>query len=408
MATIMEMPKLSDTMKEGAISRWLKGVGDKVTAGLPIVEIETDKATMEFESPTSGILLKILVGDGGNCPLQAPIAVIGKSGENWEEALEAYTAKKNSKQQKGKPAPTPLAQPSTPVADQNLSKGSQSDRIKASPLAKKMAEELGVPLTQLSGSGPHGRIVARDVVATQKPGAAQIPQGPSSTSVPVSQMRKIIARRLVESVTQAPHFYLKISVDVGALLAWRQQTLLRLPNEKKFSVNDLMIFLVARALHKHPEVNSSWAGDHIVQYLNADVGVAVALPGGLVTPVVRNAHALSLFEIAQVTKQLIAQARAGKLLPDDYLGGTFTISNLGMSGIEEFTAIINPPQAAILAIGSTLPTPIVNHKGQIEVAQKMRLTLSCDHRVIDGAMGADFLKTLKLYLEDPMSALFQC
>ena len=412
MATVMEMPKLSDTMKEGAVARWLKKEGEKVTAGLPVVEIETDKATMEFESPASGILIKIIVGDKQTCDLNAPIAVIGKPEENWQEAVDKYLSKKKggASAAKAAPATAPAAAPVAAAA----SVSSSVDRLRASPLAKRVAADKGIDLRTVQGSGPNGRIIVKDVESLSGGVAGALPSVSSFTSVPaaemekvsLSMMRKTIARRLVESTSTAPHFYLTISLNMGPLLAWRKATLSKISEGEKFSVNDLIVFLVSRALRKHPNINSSWQGDYIAQYNSVHMGVAVALPAGLVTPVVRHSDKLSLVQIAQKNRELIKLARDGKLQPDDYSGGTFTISNLGMSGIEDFTAIINPPQAAILAVGSTVATPVVDENGDIAVEQRMKVTLSCDHRVIDGAQGAEFLKTLKTFVEDPMACLF--
>lgn len=418
MATVMEMPKLSDTMKEGAVARWLKKEGEKVTAGIPVVEIETDKATMEFESPASGTLLKIIVGDKETCELNAPIAVIGKPDEKWEEALEKYMSKKKgSSGGQAKQAQPASLGTAAPVAAQSQAPvaspaGSTAERLRASPLAKRVAEEKGIDLRSVQGSGPHGRIVVRDLESASS-GAGALSSAAFASApvaemekVPLSMMRKTIARRLVESVSTAPHFYLTISLNMGPLLAWRKATVAKLNEAERFSVNDIIVFLVSRALRKHPNINASWQGDFIAQYNAVHMGVAVALPAGLITPVVRHADKLSLIQIAQRGRELIKLARDGKLQPDDYAGGTFTISNLGMSGIEEFTAIINPPQAAILAVGSTVAVPAVDENGDVTVEQRMKVTLSCDHRVIDGAQGAEFLKTLKNYFEDPMTCLF--
>jgi pyruvate dehydrogenase E2 component (dihydrolipoamide acetyltransferase) len=289
-----------------------------------------------------------------------------------------------------------------------------------SPLARRIAADKGIDLAHVPGTGPNGRIVLRDVEAIE-PGQGT-PRGAEATfggfaahalpeggveRVPVTNMRKIIAQRLTESTQTNPAFYLTLSVNMGPLLAWRKQTLAKVSDDKKFSVNDILVFIAARALRKHPEVNASWQGDHIAKYHFVNMAVAVAVPAGLITPVVRNADTLTLPAIAAATKDLIKRARDGKLAPDEYQGGTFSISNLGMNGIEEFTSIINPPQAGILAIGATIPTPVVNPKGEIVVEERMRITMTCDHRVIDGAVGSEFLKTLKGYLEDPVSALFQ-
>lgn len=409
MAKIIEMPKLSDTMTEGAIARWLVKEGDKIQSGMPIVEIETDKATMEYESPSSGTLLKILVGDRGQCALNAPIAVVGKPGEDWQPALEAKSGGA------AKPAAeAPRAVPQQPQRDESEpTKAPQpapqpGGRVKASPLARKVAAERRVDLALVQGTGPNGRVVLRDLEgATSRPAAVAAAPAAAATpeyeTIPLTMMRKTIARRLVQSVTEAPHFFLTMSLDVGALLDWRKATMERL--KTKFSLNDILVHLVARALKAHPEINASWNGDSILRYRTVHMGVAVALPTGLVTPVVRNADQLNLVEIAQRTQELAQLARDGKLQNEDFNGATFCISNLGMYGIEEFTAIINPPQSAILAVGAAVPTPVVDDEGIIVVKRMMKVTMSCDHRVIDGAMGAEFLRTLKRFIEDPLAAL---
>lgn len=413
MATIMEMPKLSDTMTEGSIAKWLKKEGDKVTSGSPIIEIETDKATMEYEAPAGGVLLKILVGDGQKCPLQSPIAVIGKADEKWEEALEKYNAKKGGSVATSKPVANKVAESVVPQTQVKEALASQADVvIKASPLAKKIAEDKGIDLKSVQGSGPNGRIIQRDLenIQTQQAPASFALQaavtGPEVEKIPLTNMRKTIARRLMESVNTAPHFFLTVSIDMTALLKWRKEVISKLSEDKKFSVNDIVIFLTARALKHHPIVNASWQDEFIAQYRDVHISVAVALPNGLMTPVIRNADKLNIIQIAQESKRLVKLAKDGKLVPNDYTGGTFSISNLGMSGIEEFTAIINPPQAAILAVGSTVPTPVVSNEGDIVVENRMKVTLSCDHRVIDGLQGAEFLKTLKQYFEYPFSSLF--
>ncbi|KAB8032016.1 pyruvate dehydrogenase complex dihydrolipoamide acetyltransferase [Fluviispira multicolorata] len=410
MATVMEMPKLSDTMAEGSVARWLKKEGDKVSAGIPVIEIETDKATMEYESPASGVLLKILVGDGQKCPLQAPIAIIGKADEKWEEVFEKYKAKKGGSAASAKSeAPKATASAPAKAAAPQATSVSQVD-VKASPLAKKIAADKGIDLKSIQGSGPNGRIVQRDLSQTSSSAATTSPAFAVASGgvvkIPHTNMRKTIARRLAESVNTAPHFFLSISFNMADLLNWRKSAVAKLPEDQKFSVNDLVIFLAARALKRHPAVNSSWQDDCVLQYGDVHISVAVALPNGLMTPVVRHADKLTVVQIAQETKRLVKIAKEGKLQPNDYAGGTFSVSNLGMTGIEDFTAIINPPQAAILAVGSTLPTPVVLSNGSVGVEQRMKVTLSCDHRVIDGAVGAEFLKTLKQYFEDPATALF--
>ena len=413
MATVMEMPKLSDTMTEGSVARWLKKEGEKVSAGVPVIEIDTDKATMEYESPASGTLLKILVGDGQKCPLQAPIAVIGKDGEKWEEAIEKYNAKKGgsttsqNETKKEVASKTPASNVTTTVSPKTTPVSDIA--VKASPLAKKIAADKGINLKEIQGTGPNGRIVQRDLDQASSGSFSSQPvfaSGVEVEKIPHTNMRKTIARRLAESVNTAPHFFLTVSINMTNLLSWRKEVVAKLPENEKFSVNDLVIFLTARALKRHPGVNSSWQDEYVALYRDVHMSVAVALPNGLMTPVVRHADKLTVVQISQETKRLVKLAKEGKLQPNDYAGGTFSVSNLGMAGIESFTAIINPPQAAILAVGSTVPTPVVLANGSVGVEQRMKLTLSCDHRVIDGAVGAEFLKTLKQFFEDPVSALF--
>lgn len=416
MAKIMQMPKLSDTMKEGVVAQWLAKEGDKVRSGVPLLEIETDKATMEYEASASGVLLKILVSDGQTCPLQAPIAVIGKEGEDWQKALaefESGSADTGSQPAQKESAGAPRQKaPSFSGVHSQVATGptAQGGRVKASPLARKMARDQGLDLNQLQGSGPGGRIVARDLSGAALPQTSPVGAAASAPAAeverqPLSMMRKTIAERLTESVQTAPHFFLTISIRMDTVLQWRQETLARLSPDQKFSVNDVLILMTARALRKHPQINSSWQGDHIAQYRDVHMGMAVALPTGLITPVIRNADKLDVLKIAAQSRDLAQRAKGGALKPEDYQGGTFTISNLGMAGIEQFTAIINPPQAAILAVGASVPTPIVDGSGKVVVETRMKVTLSCDHRVIDGAVGSDFLKTLKSFIEDPINAL---
>ncbi len=412
MATLVPMPKLSDTMEEGAVAQWLKKEGDQVEESEDIVEIETDKATMSYQAPASGVILKIFALPGKTLPLNAPLCVIGKPGEIYDELLN------KSKEVSAKHATTPERAPKeTSVKIDNkiveavkLEEKTADDRVKASPLAKKLASEKNLDLTSINGSGPNGRIVMRDLDQPQNKtkGSTVAPTSHSSEDkvVPVSLMRKTIAKRLLAGKNDAPHFYLTISVDMTRMKAWR--TRLNADTEKtgvKVSVNDLVIQAVAKSLRKHPGVNSSWQGDSIIEYAHADICMAVALPTGLVTPVIRSADQLGIYDIAKTAKDLGSKAREGKLINEDYAGGTFTISNLGMLGVEEFTAIINPPQACILAVGATISVPAVNDKNQVVVQPRMKLTLSCDHRVVDGAMGAQFLQTLKNYLEDPLMML---
>jgi pyruvate dehydrogenase E2 component (dihydrolipoamide acetyltransferase) len=426
MALVIEMPKLSDTMEEGGIANWLKKEGEKIGEGEPLVEIETDKATQEYESPEEGVLLKILVQPGKAVALRTPIAIIGAAGEAFDLAALTGGGTKTAATTPAAASPTTSAVPPKPTAKPvGAVAPTQAapvvvGRVKASPLARKVAAELGVDVSQISGSGPAGRVVLRDIehrsgsgaAAAQSAQAQPAVAGAASTTIPVTMMRKTIAKRLLAAKNDAPHFYLTISADVTKLEAWRQQLNGAAAKAAKVgvaatkvSLNDVVILAASRALKVHPEVNSSWQGDTILQHAEAHVAIAVALPEGLVTPVIRRADALGLRDIAASVRDLAGKAKDGKLSNDAYAGGTFTISNLGMFGIEEFTAIINPPQAAILAVGAALPTPWVDEHGALVVQQRMKMTLSCDHRVVDGATGAKFLQTLVSYLEEPMQML---
>ena len=427
MANIVEMPKLSDTMEEGAVASWLKKEGDTVEEGGSLCEIETDKATMEYQSPFGGVLLKIIAQPGKTMALNTPIAVIGKKGEAFDmNALMAAAAGSKAAPAPGahaaqaahaahaaKPAPVAAAsKPASPVAPVAPASPVNTGRIKSSPLARRMAAASNVNLAGVAGSGPAGRIVMRDIEAVVARGGASgstnnggfVPMAPrEDQTIPVTLMRKTIAKRLLAGKNDAPHFYLTRSVNMGNMMQWRQM-LNDAAGEKgtKVSVNDLVIFATSRALRHHPGINASWQGDNIVQFGAVHMCVAVALPTGLVTPVIRNADQMPVRDIAAASRSLAQRAKAGQLANEDYAGGTFTISNLGMFGIEEFTAIINPPQAAILAVGATIPTPAVDAKGNVVVEQRMKITMSCDHRVIDGVMGAEFLKTLAGFLEQPL------
>jgi len=439
MALVIEMPKLSDTMEEGGIANWLKKEGEKIGEGEPLVEIETDKATQEYESPEEGVLLKILVQPGKAVALRTPIAIIGAAGEKFDLAAltgggtktaattpaaaptTSAVPPKPTAKPVGAPFGTPVGAPFGAVTVTSAQAAPVGvGRVKASPLARKVAAELGVDVSQISGSGPAGRVVLRDIEHRSGSGAAAAQSalvqpgvaGAASTTIPVTMMRKTIAKRLLAAKNDAPHFYLTISADVTKLEAWRQQLNGAAAKAAKagvaatkVSLNDVVILAASRALKVHPEVNSSWQGDTILQHAEAHVAIAVALPEGLVTPVIRRADALGLRDIAASVRDLAGKAKDGKLSNDAYAGGTFTISNLGMFGIEEFTAIINPPQAAILAVGAALPTPWVDEHGALVVQQRMKMTLSCDHRVVDGATGAKFLQTLVSYLEEPMQML---
>lgn len=416
MAQLIVMPKLSDTMEEGAVANWLKKEGESIDEGQDLVEIETDKATMAYASSAEGVVLKILLEPKKTAPLGAPLCVIGKKGEsfNLDEMLAKSGGQKSAAPAKPQVTPSIVAKQSAAVTSTTQASqpaqvvASGNGRVKASPLAKKIAADRGIDLSGIAGSGPSGRVVVKDLdgaAATSGKAARGITSGEDRT-IPNSMMRKTIAKRLLAGKNEAPHFYLTVSADMTRTNEWRSR--LNKDSDKtgvKVSVNDLVIMAVARALRRHPEINSSWQGESIIEFGNVHVAMAVALPTGLVTPVIRFTDQLSIKEIAKTARDLAIRAKDGKLGNEDYAGGTFTISNLGMFGIEEFTAIINPPQAAILAVGATIPSPGVDHKGQLVVQPRMKMTMSCDHRVIDGAMGAQFLQTLVSYLEDPLNML---
>jgi pyruvate dehydrogenase E2 component (dihydrolipoamide acetyltransferase) len=458
MAQILNMPRLSDTMSEGRLIKWHKKEGDKIAPGDVLAEVETDKANMDFESFDDGVLLKIIVGDGQTAPVGGPVAIIGKAGEDVSEMLANLKS--------GEPAPAPKAAapatpkpaekqaPATPVEAKTPAKpqpeqraatppqtqtrtptqtgtrtsaqpapsappsGNGHGRILASPLARRIADERGIDLRQVQGSGPAGRITKEDVEKFQ-PGAAPAVETrapaaerpavesrpiavalPPGEPQPLSMMRKTIARRMTEAKQQTPHFYLTAEADMDAAVAFRGQV-----NEAlgvKISFNDLVVKACALALRRLPQVNASWADGGIIVHDRVHVGVAVAIEDGLITPVVQDADMKSLGAIAREVQDLAALARDRKLRPEHYTGGTFTVSNLGMFGVEEFAAIINPPEAAILAVGAVRKVPVV--KGDsIGIGHRMKVTLSGDHRVIDGATGAKFLQEVLRILEHPMT-----
>jgi len=417
MAEIIRMPRMSDTMEEGNIVAWLKKVGDKVEAGDVLAEVETDKATMELETYQEGTLLYIGV-EQGTIPVNGLLAIIGKEGEDYQALLREADGKGNGSAPKAESpaaeaassgssaASTPSPAPTAPVVD-------DGQRVKASPLARAMAEEAGVDLRQIPGSGGDGgRVVKRDVEAylQGKPAAAAtaaaapvvtMPEG-GFTDVPVTQMRKTIARRLGESKFSAPHFYLTIEIDMDQAMIDRQRINEMAPT--KISFNDLVIKAATRALRLHPQINSSWLGDRIRTNHDINIGVAVAVDEGLLVPVIRHADMKSLSQINSEVAAFAEKAKARKLQPEEMQGNTFTISNLGMFGIEEFTAIINPPDACILAVGGIIQKPVVKD-GQMVIGNRMKVTLSCDHRVVDGAMGAKFLQTFSQILSAPIRML---
>jgi pyruvate dehydrogenase E2 component (dihydrolipoamide acetyltransferase) len=409
MAEVVRMPKMSDTMTEGVLAKWHKKVGDKVKSGDLVAEVETDKATMDFESFQEGTVLYIGVEEGKAVPVDGIIAVFGKEGEDYKSLLTDAPAAVE--------APVSSAKAETPASiaavTSSTATSSNDARVKASPLAKKLAEEKGIDLSQIKGSAENGRIIKKDVESFQ-PGtsSSSIKQNTISipafvgqekyTEVPVSQMRKVIAKRLAESKFSAPHFYLKMTVDMSAAMDARTKM-----NEVapiKISFNDIVLKAVAVALKQHPNVNSSWLGDKIRYNEHVNIGVAVAVEDGLLVPVVRFADGKSLSHISAEVKEFAQKAKDKKLQPSDWEGSTFTISNLGMFGIDEFTAIINPPDACILAVGGIQAVPVVKN-GQVVPGNIMKLTLSCDHRVVDGATGAAFLQTLKSLLEEPVRLL---
>ena len=424
-ASVITMPKMSDTMQEGTIASWLKKVGDKVSSGDILAEVETDKATMELEAYEDGTLLYIGVEEGNAVEVDGVIAIIGEKGADYEKLLKAQksSGKKEAKEDtkteaKSEPKKEEKSEPAAQQASNNADHASSNGRIKASPLAKKMAQEMGYDLGQIKGSGDHGRIVKRDVEQHTPSAAPQAAQASGSSSAPVqlpqvvgeesydevnvSQMRKTIAKRLAESKYSAPHFYLTMEINMDKAMEARKGM-----NEfspVKISFNDIVIKAVAAALRKHPKINSSWLGDKIRYNKHIHIGVAVAVDEGLLVPVVRFADNKPLSHIATEVKELAKKASNKELQPSDWEGNTFTISNLGMFGIEEFTAIINPPDACILAVGGIKQTAVVKD-GELVPGNVMKVTLSCDHRVVDGALGAAFLQTLKGLLEDPVRIL---
>lgn len=412
MAEIVKMPKLSDTMEEGVVSKWHKKVGDKVKSGDLLAEIETDKATMDFESFQDGVLLYIGVEEGKGAPVDSILAILGAAGEDYKSLLTADAAKVEApKAEVSAPAEAaPSAQAQSPASVQ-VETVSDS-RIKASPLAKKLASEKGIDIQQVQGSGDGGRIIKSDIENYQAPATA----GKSSTAAPVfvpagtesytetnvSQMRKVIARRLAESKFTAPHFYLTIEIDMDNAIASRAA--INASGEVKISYNDFVVKACGMALRKHPVINSSWLGDKIRVNQHIHIGVAISVEDGLLVPVVRFADQKGLHQISAEVKEYAGKAKSKKLQPSDWEGNTFTISNLGMFDIDQFTAIINPPDACILAVGSIQQKPVVKN-GAVVPGNLMKVTLSCDHRVVDGVAGAEFLKTLKNYLENPVMML---
>ena len=418
MAEIIRMPRLSDTMEEGNIISWLKSIGDKVEVGDILAEVETDKATMDLESFSEGILLYI-GKESGAVPVDDVIAIIGEKGEDIEALLKNAESgpekvkTESSESSVEQPASQSKSETSPTAAPSDIPASTKSTKIKASPLAKKMASDMSIPLASLQGSGEGGRIIKRDVLEAKSNGSTRssgkvtvsIPQIGSEVKygdVELSQMRKTIAKRLSQSKFTSPHFYLTVKVNMDNSIEMRKAA-----NEKngfKISFNDIIIKAAAIGLKKHPNVNASWHDTHITRHDEVNIGVAVAIDDGLVVPVVRNADWKPMSMITSEVKDLAGRARTRKLGLDEMQGSTFTISNLGMFGIDEFTAIINPPDACILAVSSIVQKPIVVD-GKIKIGNMMKLTLSCDHRIVDGATGALFLNTVKAHLENPLQML---
>lgn len=408
MATQIFMPKLSDTMQEGIILKWLKKEGDEVESGDVLAEVETDKANMELEVFESGVIRKLFGAEGDGVPVGDLIGILADDAEEDISDLmpgagggSAEAKPEPSSEPSEAPAPAAAAKDS-PAPEATAS--SEAGRIKASPVARKVAEDKGIDLATLKGSGPGGRIIKRDVegatvskAPASRPPVLPAADGPEVTEVPMTNMRQIIARRMQESKFQAPHFYVSMDIDMGKAVALRQELKAL---DVKFSFNDLVLKAVGNALAKVPNMNANFDGQKLLRFRDAHVGFAVAFEGGLITPVVRNANRKTLGAIAQETKDLIERAKVKKLKPDEYTGGTFTVSNLGMFGVEDFTAIINQPEVGILAVGGIRDEPVVVD-GAVVPGKRMKVTVSTDHRAADGADAAQFLVEVKKILENP-------
>ncbi|MCX8142890.1 MAG: pyruvate dehydrogenase complex dihydrolipoamide acetyltransferase [Bacteroidia bacterium] len=416
---IVKMPKLSDTMTEGVVAKWHKKVGDKVKSGDILAEIETDKATMEFESFYDGVLLHIGVGEKQSAPVDALLAIIGKGDEDVSAILQQIQNTSTTSIPTEKTTTSASANVSSSAVVSNSSSQTtpvssiDTGRIKASPLAKKLAKEKGIDLSQVKGTGENGRITKRDIenyqpsisTATSTNAVASMATTAYQESYrdeELTQMRKTIARRLTESKNSAPHYYLTIDIDMDNAIAFRNTV--NQSQDVKVSFNDIVVKAVAMALRKHPKVNSSWLGDKIRYYNHIHIGVAVAIDDGLIVPVVRFADQKSLVQISLESKELAKKAKERKLQPKDWEGNTFTVSNLGMFGISQFTSIINSPESCILSVGAIRQVPVVKNN-QVVPGNIMTLTMACDHRTVDGATGAAFLQTLKSYLENPVLML---
>ena len=407
MAEVVSMPRLSDTMTEGVVAKWHKKVGDPVSEGDLLAEIETDKATMEFESFQEGVLLHIGIEEGGKAPVDSILAILGEKGEDIEALINEHDKKNEAEESPVKQkeeVKKDIPKKAPPSASKTTEKKVETSTVstfvdggtKASPLAKKLAQERNLNLSFIKGTGDGGRIIKRDI---DNYSGGNAPAVERYSEVAVSQMRGVIAQRLGESKFSAPHFYLTVEIDMSNAIDAR-----KVINEVapvKVSFNDMIVKATSMAIQQHPDVNSSWQGDSIRYNEHVHIGVAMAVEDGLLVPVVRFANTKRLSQIATEVKEFGSRAKAKKLQPEDWQGNTFTISNLGMFNIEEFTAIINPPDACILAVGGIIEKPVVKN-GEIVVGQTMKVTLSCDHRVVDGVVGSKFLATLKNYLENPV------
>jgi pyruvate dehydrogenase E2 component (dihydrolipoamide acetyltransferase) len=430
MATKVLMEALSPTMTEGRVTKWLKHEGDPVKSGETLAEVETDKAVMELVSRGDGVLRKVITPEGTTVEVGSLVAVVAAPDEDISTLASGSATPKvappaqstpraepktgappretGSRQMPVGSAPVAPAAPSRPAAPAPAAATATTERVKASPLARRMAQDRGVDLTVISGSGPGGRIIKRDLegaaAARLAPAALRAPAGDEFQDVPLTQIRKTIAKRLVQSLAPIPHFFLTTEIDMER--AWdAREALNGLKSEQRISFNDIIVKVVALALTRHPECNAWWQEDHIRYFTPVHIGMAVAIDEGLITPVIRDAHAKSLREIATESRDLVERARARKLKPDEYTGSTFSVSNLGMFDIDQFTAVINPPEAGILAVGSIGQHAVVQD-GEVSVRRRLRVTMSCDHRVIDGAMGARFLQTVKQMLENPLAMVW--
>ena len=419
MAEVIRMPRMSDTMEEGVIVEWLKNEGDDIEPGDILAEVETDKATMELESYWEGTLLHIAIKEGP-VPVDSVVAVIGEKGEDYKSLLSEENGAQEKKAEKTgdddsqKEEESAEEEKPAKTVEENKGSANEDGRTKASPLARKMASDKGIDLSHLSGSGDGGRIVKRDVEKAIESGVSA-PSAPAAgpatlaiqsgeeRTIPLSQMRKIIGKRLGESKYTSPHFYLTAEIDMDNAIAARK-SLNAGEEETRISFNDIVIKAVAMALRKHPYVNASIDSEKITLHGDINIGVAVAVDEGLMVPVIHHADYKSLSEIKAEIADLAGKARTRKLKPEEMQGNTFTISNLGMFGVDEFTAIINPPDACILAVGTINAKPVVKNE-QIVIGHTMKITMSCDHRVVDGAVGAQFMQTLRDYLENPMKML---